>query len=192
MDDEISSQARKILVSSCMSNLSSVHYCDYTHQCSLMISSQAHLSTCINPAFNQAASTRTRHNYHSRRFQTPDPSKLPYSCLDGRRISIFDFHSKKSNRSRDSLFPILKFTNQKKQKKKKKEEPFRFSITIPSAQELSRYSAKKRKKKMSDFSKVSILEEEEEKERKKKRKNKRKAFNTGSSSFDKRRSRGSR
>lgn len=45
---------------------------------------------------------------------------------------------------------------------------------------------------MSDFSKVSILEKEEEKERKKKRKNKRKAFNTGSSSFDKRRSRGSR
>lgn len=44
---------------------------------------------------------------------------------------------------------------------------------------------------MSDFSKVSILEEEK-KERKKKRKNKRKAFNTGSSSFDKRRSRGSR
>lgn len=93
---------------------------------------------------------------------------MPYSCLDGRRISIFDFHSKKSNRSRDSLFPILKFTNQKKKQKKKKEELFRFSITIPSAQELSRYSAKKRKKKMSDFSKISILEKEEEKERKKK------------------------
>lgn len=106
--ERIPSQARKILrLRVRQISTSSIHYCDYTHQCSLMISSQAHLSTCINPAFNQAASTRTPHNYRSRRFST---LQIAYSSLEGE--SQFSISIRKNR----SLFPILKFTNQKRKR----------------------------------------------------------------------------